>query len=100
MEVSKYGSPTNNKKISFALIIIYILTFYYLTASQSNVLSNADEITNATTVAPATSVAPTTTTPMSNIPPGPPEPRFNYMDLNVSSVSNLTPHITINSQVI
>ncbi|KAL0280391.1 UNVERIFIED_CONTAM: hypothetical protein PYX00_001693 [Menopon gallinae] len=69
------------------------------TTAQNNILSNTDEISNTATAAPSTSVAPTNTTPMSNIPPGPPEPRFNYMDLNVSSVSNLTPHITINNQL-
>lgn len=68
-------------------------------APQPNLPSTADELSNATVVAPIPSVAPTNTTPISTIPSGPPEPRFNYMDLNVSSVSNLTPHITINNQL-
>lgn len=29
----------------------------------------------------------------------PPEPRFNYLQINISSVSNLAQHVSINSQV-
>ncbi|XP_063227280.1 CCR4-NOT transcription complex subunit 1 isoform X2 [Bacillus rossius redtenbacheri] len=48
---------------------------------------------------PATPAAPITTTPTSSLPAGPPEPRFSYMDLNVTSVNTIAPHITINSQL-
>ena len=40
---------------------------------------------------------PVNTTP--SLPSGPPEPRFNYMDISVSAIANIAPHITINNQV-
>lgn len=44
------------------------------------------------------SAPPVNTTP--SLPTGPPEPRFSYMDISVTSVANISQHITINTQVI
>lgn len=55
--------------------------------------------TTSTVVAPQSAVVcVANTTP--SLPTGPPEPRFNYMDISVSGVSNIAQHITINNQVI
>lgn len=55
-------------------------------------------------VGPTTSTAmnpqtapPANTTP--SLPTGPPEPRFNYMDISVTGIANISQHITINNQV-
>jgi hypothetical protein len=44
-------------------------------------------------------VAPTNTTPTSNVPAGPPDPRFSYMDISVAGIGNLAPHVSVNGQV-
>lgn len=41
---------------------------------------------------------PVNTTP--SLPTSPPEPRFNYMDISVTGIANISQHITINNQVI
>lgn len=43
------------------------------------------------------SAPPVNTTP--SLPTGPPEPRFNYMDISVTGIANISQHITINNQV-
>lgn len=40
---------------------------------------------------------PANTTP--SLPTGPPEPRFSYMDISVTGITNISQHITINNQV-
>ncbi|KAG7189600.1 hypothetical protein KM043_017285 [Ampulex compressa] len=40
---------------------------------------------------------PANTTP--SLPTGPPEPRFNYMDISITGIANISQHITINNQL-
>lgn len=40
---------------------------------------------------------PVNTTP--SLPTGPPEPRFNYMDISITGIANISSHITLNNQV-
>lgn len=40
---------------------------------------------------------PANTTP--SLPTGPPEPRFNYMDISITGIANISSHITLNNQV-
>ncbi|XP_024942332.1 CCR4-NOT transcription complex subunit 1 isoform X6 [Cephus cinctus] len=40
---------------------------------------------------------PANTTP--SLPTGPPEPRFNYMDISVTGIANISQHITVNNQL-
>ncbi|XP_011335843.1 CCR4-NOT transcription complex subunit 1 isoform X2 [Ooceraea biroi] len=40
---------------------------------------------------------PANTTP--SLPAGPPEPRFNYMDISIGGIANIAQHITINNQL-
>ncbi|XP_063987616.1 CCR4-NOT transcription complex subunit 1 [Diachasmimorpha longicaudata] len=40
---------------------------------------------------------PANTTP--SLPIGPPEPRFNYMDISVTNISSIAQHITVNNQL-
>jgi CCR4-NOT transcription complex subunit 1 len=50
----------------------------------------------ASSVVSATSsvvTAATASTPTPSLPTGPPEPRFNYLDINVTSLAGLQPHI-------
>lgn len=49
-------------------------------------------------IASAPPAQPVNTTP--SLPTGPPEPRFNYMDISTTSIANIAPHITINNSVI
>lgn len=54
-------------------------------------------------VGPTTSTINTQTAPPANttpsLPAGPPEPRFNYMDISVTGIANISQHITANNQV-
>lgn len=52
--------------------------------------------TTSGTINPQTA-PPANTTP--SLPAGPPEPRFNYMDISVTGVANISQHITANNQV-
>jgi len=52
--------------------------------------------TTSTTINPQTA-PPADTTP--SLPTGQPEPRFNYMDISVTGIANISQHITINNQV-
>ncbi|XP_035741230.1 CCR4-NOT transcription complex subunit 1-like isoform X2 [Vespa mandarinia] len=45
----------------------------------------------------AQSAPPANTTP--SLPTGPPEPRFSYMDISVTGITNISQHITINNQL-
>jgi CCR4-NOT transcription complex subunit 1 len=52
----------------------------------------------AATVAAATSaagIAPSAGTPTPALPPGPPEPRFSYHEIQVNSPAGLVPHIVV-----
>ncbi|XP_012340948.1 CCR4-NOT transcription complex subunit 1 isoform X3 [Apis florea] len=51
--------------------------------------------TTTGTIVPQT--APANTTP--SLPTGPPEPRFNYMDISVTGIANISQHITINNNL-
>ncbi|CAG2058890.1 unnamed protein product, partial [Timema podura] len=48
---------------------------------------------------PAAVVASINTTPTSNLPAGPPEPRFSFMDINTATMTGINPHISINNQL-
>lgn len=52
--------------------------------------------TTSGTINPQTA-PPANTTP--SLPAGPPEPRFNYMDISVASITSISQHITANNQV-
>lgn len=52
--------------------------------------------TTSGTINPQTA-PPANTTP--SLPAGPPEPRFNYMDISVTGIANISQHITANNQV-
>lgn len=52
--------------------------------------------TTSGTINPQTA-PPADTTP--SLPAGQPEPRFNYMDISVTGIANISQHITINNQV-
>ncbi|XP_011168409.1 CCR4-NOT transcription complex subunit 1 isoform X1 [Solenopsis invicta] len=52
--------------------------------------------TTSGTINPQTA-PPVNTTP--SLPAGPPEPRFNYMDISVTGIANISQHITINNQL-
>lgn len=52
--------------------------------------------TTSGTINPQTA-PPVNTTP--SLPAGPPEPRFNYMDISVTGIANISQHITANNQV-
>ncbi|XP_049786692.1 CCR4-NOT transcription complex subunit 1 isoform X4 [Schistocerca cancellata] len=69
------------------------------TAPSAAPVEEMAQITISSAATPPTSVAPTNTTPTSSLPTGPPEPRFGYMDICISTVNSLAPHITINSQL-
>ena len=53
--------------------------------------------TTAGTIVQTQPTQPVNTTP--SLPTGPPEPRFNYMDISISNIANIAQHITINNSV-
>ncbi|XP_066592088.1 CCR4-NOT transcription complex subunit 1 isoform X2 [Prorops nasuta] len=58
-----------------------------------------EELVGQTAAAPIIPqpVPPANTTP--SLPTGPPEPRFNYMDISISGINSIAQHITINNQI-
>ncbi|XP_014478138.1 PREDICTED: CCR4-NOT transcription complex subunit 1 isoform X5 [Dinoponera quadriceps] len=52
--------------------------------------------TTSGTIVPQTA-PPANTTP--SLPTGPPEPRFNYMDISITGIANISSHITLNNQL-
>lgn len=58
-----------------------------------------EELVGPTTTVPmiAQAAPPINTTP--SLPSGQPEPRFNYVDITVTGITNIAPHITINNQL-
>jgi CCR4-NOT transcription complex subunit 1 len=55
-------------------------------------------VSAAATVAATTSsvgIAPSAGTPTPALPPGPPEPRFSYHEIQVNSPAGLVPHIVV-----
>ncbi|KAG8224063.1 hypothetical protein J437_LFUL001140 [Ladona fulva] len=59
----------------------------------------SEEMNQIPSTTPSTTVTHTNTTPTTNLPAGPPEPRFSYMDINVSNIAGLSPHINVNGQL-